>query len=115
MSERGLEGGWISVPTSADGDAALMEFALSYNAYEVHDDFDAVAELSDAVRSHFERSGVIEGSLNELRTTLFFHQRAHRHAGGDDAFGSHAIVVALLDRIREISGGRVRRVDYDGG
>ena len=39
------------VPTTWDPNtAALMEFALSYNVYEVHDDFDAVAEISDVVR-----------------------------------------------------------------
>lgn len=87
-----------------------MEFALTYNAYAVHDHFAAVAEICDVVRSHFEQSGVIEGDLSELRTALFFQQRAHRHAGDRDAFGSRPIVVALLDRIREISDGGVQRV-----
>jgi len=112
MGTPSLDDEWIRVPRRTVGDKALMEFALSYNPYEVYDDFNAVADISEFVREQFEKSGVLEVGLNELRTTLFFHQRAHRHAGNGDAFGDRAIVVALLDRIREVSGGGVRRAGH---
>lgn len=100
---------WVEVPPSTADDQALIVFALTYNAYAVHDDFTAVADISESVQARFVKSGAFDASLDELRATLFFKQRAHRH-GGWGRFGGDQTVAALVDRIRELSGGRVRRI-----
>jgi hypothetical protein len=105
---------WVAVPANTAGEQELMEFALTYNAYEVHDDFSKVSEIAAAVQAHFNDSAVFDASLDDLRATLFFKQRAHRH-GGWGRFGHDPVVVALLNRIRELSAGRVRRVPRVGG
>ena len=48
MGTSGFDGEWIRVPWRTVGDKALMEFALSYNPYEVCDDSNAVAEIEGA-------------------------------------------------------------------
>lgn len=97
---------WVSVPPNTVGEQELMEFALSYNAYAVYDDFARVAEISQTLQARFNESAVCDAILDDLRATLFFKQRAHRH-GGWGRFSDDPIVFALLDRIRELSGERV--------
>lgn len=104
---------WVSVPPNTVGEQELMEFALSYNAYAVHDDFSRVAEISESVQARFNDSVMLDVSVDDLRATLFFKQRAHRH-GGWGRFTDDPVVFALLDRIRELSGGRVPRVPQVG-
>jgi len=104
---------WVAVPPDTVGEVELMEFALTYNAYAVHDDFSKVAEISEIVQARFNEAAVLDASLDALRATLFFKQRAHRH-GGWGRFTDDPVVFALLDRIRQLSGGRVPRVPRIG-
>jgi hypothetical protein len=105
--------GWVPVPPNTAGAEELMEFALTYNAYAVHDDLSKVAEISEAVHARFNESAVFDARLDDLRATLFFKQRAHRH-GGWGRFTDDPVVFALLQRIRELSGGSVSRVPPAG-
>ena len=43
------EGEWIPVPTSVEADCAPMQFALTYNGYDVLGDLQAVAAGTRAV------------------------------------------------------------------
>lgn len=108
------EAHWVEVPSSTADDQALIEFALTYNAYAVHDAFHVVADISESVQAQFAKTGAFDASLDDLRAALFFKQRAHRH-GGWGRFTDDQMVIALVDRIRELSDARVRRVDGGAG
>ncbi len=101
---------WIVVPTRVAADQELIDFAGSYDGYAARGGFEGAATTTDDARASFARGEELPGDLDVLRTALFFEYRAHRHVGGYGRFGGIPIVWPLIDRIREVSGGRVRRV-----
>jgi len=99
---------FIEVPgPDADWWTEIEEFALTYNAYDRHGDFDLVASIDERVRQAWDRAATLPNDLETCRTVLFFEQRRFRHLdtkpGGDDDW----FVRAILGQIRDLSGGRV--------
>lgn len=86
-----------SVPPSAAGEADLIDFALSFDAYEALDP-DAVRTIGSRTRARFERSGELPENLVLLRASLFFEQRAARFT--DTTFDGpyvRALVAAIAE------------------
>lgn len=87
--------------------AELVTFAHTYNSYDLHGGSEGLAEVVAPARRDWERTGGLPGDLDVLRACLFFQQRSHYWDGGSWDFGTDRFVVALLARIRELSGGTV--------
>lgn len=98
------------MPTRGAPDQKLIDFAASFNGYEVHGSFERAAAVSGEVTAGFDSDGALPDDLDAVRTALFFQYRAHRHGGGYGAFGDIEIVWPLIERIRDRSGGRVHEV-----
>lgn len=79
-------------PPSASWDE-IQPFALSFNGYERWGGSQACAEIANAMR---------HGSLDELRTCLFFEQRRWRHFGETPDDASMAYIGSVLEKIRRI-------------
>lgn len=104
----------IPVPGPEAPWSEVWRFALSWNGYIRHGAFEAVAEVAKAARDGWKESGVLSQNLPELRTALFFEQRAYRHSDqmlAGPAQGSEGpeeeYLRALLRRIADLSGGAV--------
>ena len=102
----------IPVP---DVDANLVEifdFALIFDGYKLNGDedtgFQNCAEIANNAKDVWYETKTLPDSLHDLRSCLFFEQRRYHHTGGT-LFGSDDIkyFVALVGRIREVSGGFV--------
>jgi hypothetical protein len=99
----------VRVPGEGAGFAELVTFAHTYNGYDLDGGSAGLAELVVPVRQGWERTGELPGELDALRACLFFQQRSHYWDGGLWDFGTDGFVVAILDRIRALSGGTVPR------
>ncbi|GAA1551205.1 hypothetical protein GCM10009827_084750 [Dactylosporangium maewongense] len=97
----------VAVPGEGAGFAELVTFAHTYNGYDLHGGSEGLAEVVAPARREWERTGGLPGDLDVLRACLFFQQRSHYWDGGSWDFGTDRFVVALLARIRELSGGTV--------
>ena len=104
--------GWTEVPADDAGEAALFEFANTYNGYGVHGP--QLGPLTERVKAAWERDGTLPDDLDDLRGCLFLTARAHRHAGRWGAFDRDEFVRALVRRIRVVSGGSVPGGRFDG-
>ena len=59
----------------------IGRFALSFNGYEYWGSFAKCGEIANKSAKIYRETKVLPGSLSELRTCLFFEQRAWRHYG----------------------------------
>ena len=103
----------IAVPNDDANLAEIFNFGLTYKGYELNGDletgFQRCADIANnANRDWYETKNLPE-SLHELRSCLFFEQRRGHHSGlGPEDFN---YLVALVRRIREVSGGFVELMD----
>lgn len=79
-------------PADADW-YTIAEFALTYDGYQRWGSFEKCAEIANAQR---------HGSLDELRTCLFFEQRRWRHFGDEPDAESMAYIRGVVEKIRGI-------------
>jgi len=71
----------------------IGEFALSFDGYERWGSFEKCAEIANAQ---------LAGSLDELRTCLFFEQRRWRHFGESPDEAAMAYVRGIVEQIRAV-------------
>lgn len=96
------EDAYITVP---DPGADWIEFALSYNGYMRHHDFDTVAAIGNGTLDRWQERGELPVDLNTLRCALFFEQRRWRHFDVTPEGSARQYIAALIERIRDLSGG----------
>jgi hypothetical protein len=88
---------------------------LSYDGYAWAGDLNEIGEVT---RRAWDQTGELGEDIDLLRAVLFREQRSSRWAGGGlfgqrVPFDREPFVVALVARIRRLSGGSVdRRSDY---
>ena len=98
----------IEIP---DPDSTWIEveaFALTYNAYERRGGTQKVGRVFDKVAAGFEKNGVCEANVDDLRTCLFMTQRKSHwdwDIQGDPEM--MALVRGVLLALREQTGGFV--------
>ena len=97
----------VAVPDDQAGFPALVTFAHTYNGYNLHGGSAGLAAEVLPVQRHWERTGELGDDVDVLRACLFFQQRSHYWDGGLWDFQTEPFVVALLARIRALSGGTV--------
>jgi len=78
-------------PDEASSLGAILEFALSYNAYEVHGSSHAAAQIANRRASR---------TLDDLRTCLFFEARRWRHFGEDPDAEAERYIRGIVRKIR---------------
>ena len=109
--ELALDGGWpipdsrtisddsLQLDDVPDADAALgtiLRFAITSNGYTNFGNSERLSVDATRAYEHWQQTGAIPDSLRELRSFLFFHQRAaHFGFGLDEVY-----VRALVDGIR---------------
>ena len=99
----------VQVPDDGAGDEAYFEFAMTYNAYELHDDGFA---LLACVRERWEQTRDLGDDVDHLRACLFLEARDYRVVQGGlfhTPFERDPFVYELVSRIRHLSGGSVPR------
>jgi hypothetical protein len=104
----GFDGDAIQVPGPEDPwFPTVNEFALTFNGYLRLGNFEAVAKVSDECSSQFRRDGTLPDELDPVRTALFMEQRGWRDqmASPYDVPEAKAYIQALVEKIRELSGG----------
>ena len=102
----------IAVPNDDANLAEIFDFALTYKGYELNGDedmgFQNCANIANNAKRDWLETKNLPESLHELRSCLFFEQRRDRHSGGTlDGPEGFNYLVALVGRIREVSGGFV--------
>jgi len=87
----------------------INEFALTFNAYDRLRSSDEVARVANEAQDRFVESGALPGTIEELRTCLFFEQRRWRHFDADPLEDAEArpYILALVAALREATGGFV--------
>ncbi len=95
----------VKVPGDDAGEAELIHFALSFNAAEVYGTTEQVAEIANSAVETWTETGELPGSLDALRTSLYFEQRRHRHL--ESNLSLDPFVRALVEAIRTSSTGSV--------
>ncbi len=95
----------VEVPTAVQY-PQIWQFALTYDGYRHHPD-DA-ATIGNSAIAAWRRDRTLPDDLDTTRTALFFEQRRYHHVGTDPGAEVVEYLTALLDRIRQLSGGRVR-------
>lgn len=99
----------VRVPGEGAGFAELVTFAHTYNGYDLHGGPAGLNEVVVPTHQAWERTGDLPDDVDALRACLFFQQRSHYWDGGLWDFETAPFVVALLARIRALSGGTVPR------
>jgi hypothetical protein len=89
----------LTIVPDAGDEAALLAFALSYDAY-VDMDVHWLGELAKRVDAEWKSSGALPSEILDLRRTLFFLQRQHRATDDPRAFGDVSLVRALVEELR---------------
>ncbi len=97
----------VRVPDADAGFPELVTFAHTYNGYDLHGGPAGLNEVTIPVHREWKRTGDLPGDVDALRACLFFQQRSHYWDGGLWDFETEPFVVALLARIRALSGGTV--------
>lgn len=97
----------IPVPIPEVSWQDIWQFALTYNGYERHGDFDDVANLSKTVAADWGKDRHLPNDLAALRCALFFEQRRFRHLETDPQGSDAKYVRALVAAIRQAAGGSV--------
>ena len=82
-------------------------FALTYNGYDRHGGFDGTAAINSDVRSKWDKDQTLPDDLEVLRCALFFEQRRWRHIDTHPQGDDLNFIEALVDHIRDLSGGTV--------
>jgi hypothetical protein len=103
-------GQWDSIVAVPDSGAAaehLSEFATTYDAYGVHGTLDRISLIANDVAGAHLAGGLMGCRLDDLRTALFMTQQCWSQ-GRDEEGRRSGYVWALVDAIRELSGGLVR-------
>jgi hypothetical protein len=99
----------VQVPPDGADEETFIQFALTYNAYQMHgNDLDA---LTNEVRQAWEHDRTLPDDIGVLRAVLFFEERAYKWSGGGPfvpPFNRAEFPLALVARIRELSGGYVQ-------
>ena len=85
----------------------INEFALTYNGYIRNGDFDVVSGIDERVRLSWERDASLPDEIGICRATLFFEQRLFRDLDTEPSGSDDRFIRAVLERIRELSGGEV--------
>ena len=80
-----------SVPDPESNLAELAEFALTFDGYAFHGSFEKCAEIANARR---------HDTLDDLRTCLFFEQRAWHHSGEKPSEEAMEYIRELVRAIR---------------
>ena len=97
----------ISVPGEDAELSQIHDFAMTFNGFSSNGDeesgFSNCATIANLSARKWLEQQLLPDSLHELRTCLFFEQRRHHW----DAPISIDYEVALVQKIREISGGEV--------
>lgn len=96
----------IPVPDPGAELDVIWHFALSINGYDTADITD-LAEAEQMMRDHWDRGRGLPDELLELRLTLFFLQRQHRHQGSDPDPETDRYLRAIVAKISEKGGGCV--------
>lgn len=97
----------VVVPPETAPLIEILDFALTYNAYQHHGGFGQVARLSERTRKRWQETGSLRVRLGTARAALFFEQRSLHWAGLDGEEPDEVYIRALADRIRELSRGIV--------
>jgi hypothetical protein len=97
----------VRVPAEGAGSDEFFRFAHTYNGYELHGGPSDLATMARSVQDHWHSTGELGVDVDVLRACLFYEARAYRHGGGFGRFERQAFVVALVARIRSVSGGHV--------
>lgn len=103
-----FDGDVIQVPGPEDPwFPTINEFALTFNGYMRVGDFEAVAKVSDRCSTRFRRDGTLPDDLDAVRAALFMEQRGWRDQMSSpyDHPEAKAYIQALVEKIRELSGG----------
>lgn len=94
----------VAVPTRDSSDQDLIEFAHTYNGYELHGGMEGLTMLFDVVRDQWMQTRRLPANIDVLRACLFYAVRGHRHSGGYEPFGQDPFVAALIESIRGRAG-----------
>ena len=109
-------GGQIPVPGQDATQSELLFFAITYNGYNrIKGGVPAVANLANPVIDKFKKEKTLPEDLNLLRLTLFWLQRSghnQEQMDGSSWSRSESIWHAIVDKIREVSGGYVEKDDF---
>lgn len=97
----------IIVPDPTSDWRDIWQFALTYDAYERHGDFQTAAMIGNDAQRDWHENGELPDDLAVARAALFFEQRRWRHFGVDPSHDDADYIRALLGRIGELSGGAV--------
>ena len=85
----------------------VWRLALTFDGYGGPGGFEGAAEVANTSRARWAADGTLPDALVEARRALFFEQRRWRHFGVDPGEADERYVRALVERVRELSGGRV--------
>jgi hypothetical protein len=77
----------------------IADFALTFDGYSALGGFDELKALADLVFSQWDKTGELSGSLVDLRSCLFFEQRALRHNDLEPGDRQMEYIRALVDAI----------------
>ncbi|BCL15122.1 hypothetical protein [Micromonospora sagamiensis] len=97
----------VRVPDEGADGGEFFRFAHTYNGYELHGGPTDLAPTVRSVQERWHRTGELGEDVDVLRACLFFEARAYRHGGGFGRFERQDFVLALVARIRALSGGHV--------
>jgi hypothetical protein len=97
----------VPVPPPSASIMVILDFALTYDAYRMHGGFSRVVRIAQRTRSKWQKTGAVSVRLPTARAALFFEQRGAHWAGIDGGDVDDVYIRALLDRIRQFSGGSV--------
>ncbi|MBS1846838.1 MAG: hypothetical protein JST73_01035 [Actinobacteria bacterium] len=97
----------IVVPPADAPFHEIWEFALTWNAYMRHGSAESVGEFANRIRGDFFAGLPLPEDLASLRTALFFEQRRAHHFASPLRDGTRRYVIALLEKIRGLTGGQI--------
>ncbi|MEV0895333.1 hypothetical protein [Actinoplanes sp. NPDC049802] len=98
---------FVTVPGDDAEENSVVRFAHTYDGYRLHRGLESLADLTQRVHEIWQRTGELGDDVDVLRGCLFYEVRAHRHSGGYGRFSEQPFTIALVRRIRTLSGGSV--------
>ena len=89
----------VDVPSSGSPWAEVWPFALTFDGYAWSDE---CGDIANGIQQEYRESGGFREdlTLDEVRASLFFSQRAWRHFGETPDDEAMVYIRALLDAIR---------------
>jgi len=97
----------VPVPPDGAADGVVIRFAHSYDGYAAHGTVPELGAVVRPVHEQWKPTGELPSDLDLLRACLFFAVRAHRFTGDPEPSTADPFVLALVRRIRDVSGGSV--------